>query len=252
MSAESLKEKMQDFKDGKIGSVKVTGKDLAAAASGETKPVGPTKGTVKADVPQEAKDDAFTIADATAQLHQGLLPSFLMEQVEITEEDRNAFIEALVSGSRYERPFELFGGKIKGVFRCRSIPESDGILAYLSRLINEKQIDAKIEYMTLMRNAILSAQVKSIRGLISEDFEELAKPYGPTRRVVERKGEDGGTVRETVVDEPGWIAMAKSWNERPEALVTALHNELQLFDRRYWAMVNEARNTNFWNPAASI
>ena len=243
MSAETLKEKMREFEAGKVGSVKVTGADLAAdGGTSETgkEGGGPTQGTVQADVPKEATGDVFSRAGATADLHQGMIPTFLQNKIDITEEDREAFLRAIVSGDRYERPFSLFGGKLSGVFRCRSIAESDGIIAWLSHCVNHGKADARIEYLTLMRNALLAAQVKSLRGMVSEDFPELQQPYGPTR------SKDGKSV-----DAPGWVAMADSWGSRPEALVTALHNELQLFERRYWAMVMDAGNQNFWNPAAS-
>lgn len=243
MSAETLKEKMQEFKDGKISAVKVTGADLAAeAASGENK--GPVTDTVKTEVPEEAKSDAFSHASATADLHQGMVPSFLQDTVDITQEDRDAFLRAIVTGGRYERSFSLFGGKLTGTFRCRKITESDGIIAWLSHCVNNRKADARIEYLTLMRNAMLAAQVKNLRGIVSEDFPELKEPYGPTRVADGDKGDR--------IVEPGWVAAAESWGNRPEALVTALHNELQLFERRYWAMVMDAGNQNFWNPAASI
>ena len=242
MSAETLKEKMKEFAEGKIGSVKVTGADLASGGTGaQDEPATEKHGTVQADVPDEAKSDVFSHAGATSDLHQGMTPSFLEDKIDITEEDREAFLRAIVTGDRYERPFSLFGGKLTGVFRCRKIVESDGIIAWLSHCVNNGKADARIEYLTLMRNAVLAAQVKSLRGMVSEDFPELAAPYGPTRSA------DGKTV-----ETPGWVAMADSWGSRPEALVTALHNELQLFEKRYWAMVMDAGNQNFWNPAASI
>lgn len=250
MSAETLKERMKEFSEGKIGSLKVTGADLApdgaeapSSKDGGTGGVG-TKGTVQAEVPKEAKQDLFSHAGATADMHQGMIPSFLQERVDITEEDRSAFLQALVTGGRYERPFSLFGGKLTGVFRCRKIAESDGIIAWLSHCVNKGKADARIEYLTLMRDAMLAAQVKSLRGMVNEDFPELKEPYGPTRVADGDKGDR--------IVEPGWVAMAKSWGNRPEALVTAIHNELQMFERRYWAMVMDAGNQNFWNPAASI
>jgi hypothetical protein len=238
MSAESLKEKMRDFAEGKIGSVNVTGADLAHEPDAES---GPTKGTVEVPVPKEAKNDVFSDAGVTADLHQGMLPSFLEDGIDITEEDRDAFLQAIVTGSRYERAFSLFGGRLKGVFRCRSIGESDGIIAWLTHCVNAKKLDARVEYLTTMRNAILAAQVKSLRGMVNEDFPELPGPYAPTR------SEDG----ESLI-EPGWVKAAEAWGKRPEALVTALHNELQKFEKRYWAMVVDAGNQNFWSPAASI
>ena len=244
MSVETLKEKMREFEAGKVGSVKVTGADLAAGGTAGAAEAAPKQGTVQAEVPKEAKEDVFSHAGATADMHQGMIPSFLQERVDITEEDRAAFLHAIVTGDRYERPFSLFGGKLTGVFRCRKIAESDGIIAWLSHCVNKGKADARIEYLTLMRDAMLAAQVKSLRGIVSEDFPELKEPYGPTRVADGDKGDR--------IVEPGWVAMAKSWGSRPEALVTAIHNGLQMFERRYWAMVMDAGNQNFWNPAASI
>lgn len=241
MSAESLKEKMREFNDGKIGSVNVTGADLAGGGSGGDGEPGPTRGTVEAPVPDEAKKDVFSDAGEATSLHRGLMASYIEDKIDITDEDRDAFIQAIVTGGRYERGFSLFGGKLTGVFRCRKIAESDGIIAWVSHCVNSKKIEARIEYLTLMRNAMLAAQVKSLRGIVSEDFPELPGPYAPTR------SEDGKTL-----SEPGWVSAANAWGERPEALVTALHEELNKFEKRYWAMVVDASNQNFWNPAASI
>lgn len=246
MSAESLKEKMRDFANGSAKSVRITGADLAGESAGpdrrgESAGAGGTTGTVEADVPKEAKTDVFTEADATSEMHRDMTPSFIDEKIDISEDDRAAFLQAIVTGGRYEREFSLFGGKLRGVFRCRKVQESDGIIAWLSHLVNAKRLDARIEYMTMMRNAILAAQVKSLRGLVNEDFPELVAPYGPAR------SPDG---KEVV--EPGWLGVARSWGERPEALVTAIHMELQKFEKRYWAMVMDSGNQNFWNPAPSI
>lgn len=251
MSAETLKDKMRDFKEGKIGSMTVSGADLAEAAQDEHK--GAVKGTVQTPVVEEAKKDIFTEADATAALHKGMTPSFLKEEtIDITEEDRAAFLKAVMSGERYERPFSLFGGRLTGIFRCRSVAESDGIIAWLSHCVNVKKVDARIEYMTLMRNGVLAAQVKCLRGFISEDFQELPQPYAPTRVPVERKDEKGNAVHDTEIREPGWLGVAEAWAKRPDALVTAIHLELQKFERRYWTMVIKSADQNFWNPAASI
>ena len=239
MSVESLKEKMREFTEGKAKSVSITGADLA---SGDSAQHGPVEGTVEAPVPEAAKKDVFTDAAAASELHQGMTsPSFLEENIDITEEDREAFLQAIVTGERYERSFSLFGGKLTGTFRCRKIAESDGIIAWITHCVNNKKIDVRMDYLTLMRNALLAAQVKSLRGLVNEDFPEMATPYGPTRSA------DGNEV-----SAPGWVEAAVAWGNRPEALVTALHDELQRFEKRYWTMVVGAANQNFWSPAASI
>ena len=236
MSVSTLKEKMRDFNAGKTGSVNVTAEDLrdsGDSGSGET--------AKEAEVPASAKSDPADVSGEATDLHSHVVPSFISDEIDISEEDKQAFLQAIVTGGRYERSFSLFGGKLTGVFRCRDNRETDGIIAWLNHLVNTKKLDARIEYMTMMRDAVLAAQVKSLRGMVNEDFPELPTPYAPTR------SEDGKDVQE-----PGWLGVAAAWSKRPEALISAIHLELQKFERRYWAMIRESGNQNFWKPAASI
>lgn len=249
MSAGTLKEKMRDFEAGKVGTVRVSGDDLTDKPSGKGEA---TTGTVAGEVPEEAKKGLFADAGSVSEAHSALLPSYISETIDISQEDRDAFLQALVTGERYERSFSLFGGRVTGVFRSRLIKESDGIVAWLSSLVNERKIDARVEYLTMVRNASLAAQVKCLRGSVAnEDFEELAKPYAPTRKIVDGTDKDGKATRTYETVAPGWVQAADAWGDRPEALVTALHMELQKFEKRYWTMVKESANQNFWNPAAS-
>lgn len=241
MSADSLKSKMQEFKEGKLSSMKISGEDLSSSAKKPEEEHKAVSGTVVADVPDDAKNDVFNSAGDATAAHESMTPSYLQDKIDISDADRAAFLEALVTGGRYERSFSLFGGKLHGVFRCRKIAESDGIISWVGHCINDKKVDARIEYLTLMRNAVLAAQVKSLRGLVNEDFPELQTPYAPTRSA------DGKELLP-----PGWVAAAAAWGAKPEALVTALHVELQKFEKRYWTMIADAPNQNFWNPAASI
>lgn len=248
MSAGTLKEKMREFEAGKIGTVNVSGADLNDKPEGKGEA---TQGTVTANVPEEAKKGLFAASDAVADAHKALLPSYIEETIDISQADREAFLQSLITGERYERSFSLFGGKLTGTFRSRLIKESDGIVAWLQHLVNTGKIDARVVYLTMVRNAALATQVKSLRGMINEDFEELAKPLAPVNHTVKTTDKDGKDVYDVKTDEPGWVKAADAWGERPEALVTAIHVELQKFEKRYWAMIKEAPNQNFWSPAAS-
>lgn len=248
MSAETLKEKMREFEAGKVGTVSVSSADLSENPDGAGEA---TQGTVTGKVPEEAKKGLFAESDAVANAHKALLPSYIEETIDISQDDRDAFLQSLVTGDRYERSFSLFGGKLTGIFRSRLIKESDGIVAWLQHLVNTGRIDARVVYLTMVRNAALATQVKSLRGMINEDFEELAKPLAPVSHTVKTTDKDGKTVYDVKVDEPGWLKAADAWGERPEALVTAIHVELQKFEKRYWTMIKEASNQNFWHPAAS-
>ena len=57
---------------------------------------------------------------------------FTTEEVKLDEIDRETFLDALINGTRYERKFFLYGGKITGRMRCRSTEESEAIAAYMN------------------------------------------------------------------------------------------------------------------------
>lgn len=240
MSVQSLKDKMREFTEGHASSVSVGPSDLK---SSDAKSSGPVSGTVTTKVPEEARNDKFMEAGGNASsAHEALVQTTsFIDEVKVTDDDRNAFLEAITTGGRYERQFSLFNGRLTGTFRCRSVGESDGIIAWVGHLANKGMLASNFEYTSLIRNATLAAQVKSLRGLVNEDFPELDGPLAPTRA-----GKDGD------VTPPGWIDAAAAWGHRPEALTSALHTELQKFERVYWTMVVNAADQNFWNPAASI
>lgn len=245
MSVESLKERMREFTEGRAEHVSISSADVAAAAAEDSKGAGQEPdGTVSVEIPEAAKRDGIMNSGGKAgSAHAGLVSgsaSFL-DSVEVTAEDRAAFLDAIVTGGRYERSFSLFNGRLTGTFRCRSTAESDGIITWVGHLLNENKLTSNVEYMSAIRNATLAAQVKSLRGLVNEDFPELPAPLAPTR------ASDGKSVLA-----PGWIGVADSWYERPEAITTAVYAALQRFEQVYWAMVTNAANQNFWSPATSI
>lgn len=250
MSVESLKDRMRKFASGQSDSISINSADVAHAAAqedtaGDTDgtPCQGASGTVSAEVPDAARSDGIMNAGRdVGAAHSGLVggPSYI-DKVDVTEEDRAAFLDAIVTGGRYERDFSLFNGRLTGTFRCRSTAESDGIVAWVGHLLNNNKLASNVEYMSTVRNATLAAQVKSLRGLVNEDFPELSGPLAPTRSA------DGKTVVP-----PGWVGVADSWYARPEAVTSAVYAALQRFEQVYWAMVVNAANQNFWNPAASI
>ena len=157
------------------------------------------------------------------------------ETVVVDDEDRRQFLEALVSGKRYQRSFSLFGGKITGVFRSRSQLESRAISVRLYHENRNGEIAGAPDFTVRMRAMMLAAQVEELDGT---GYVELAKPY--MRTVV---GKD--------VTEPGWLDQARHFAEMNEALAEAVFNELKSFEKKYWTMVDRASDQNFWNPEKS-
>ena len=157
------------------------------------------------------------------------------EQVVLTEPERNAFLDALISGKRYEQRFVLFGGRVRGKLRCRSTEESEAIAAWLELGIRESRYHSPMDYSLAIRNALLATQVVELNGV---RYPELTAPLFRTQL--------GETTQE-----PGWVKSADHWSKTPEAVLSGVYDELRLFEKKYWTMVSHARDQNFWPPAGS-
>jgi hypothetical protein len=159
-------------------------------------------------------------------------------QVTITDVDRNAFLDALVSGERYIRKFSLFDGRIKGKLRCRSTEESEAVAAWFNHGLREAKWKSPLEYAIALRNGLLAAQVFELNGVrfptLPAPLYRTPDPASPDKYI-----------------DPGWLAAAASWSQKPEPVVAALYEELRRFERTYWTMVYNATDQNFWHPAES-
>jgi hypothetical protein len=162
----------------------------------------------------------------------------LPERVTLTEDDRNAFIDALIKGDRYVRPFSCFGGAVTGKFRSRLQKESAAIMGVLLKEYREGQLGTTVEYSTRVRNILLTAQVAALQ---DEEHRPLSQPLN--WQVMD----DGKQSKP-----PGWITQVDLWSEKPEALVSALYQELRLFEQKYWTMVLNAQDQDFWQAEGPI
>jgi hypothetical protein len=79
-----------------------------------------------------------------------------------------------------------------------------------------------------------------VRNLNGLEFPILAKPL---LRVVTKPGDED--------NDPAWVDQVAVWADKDEGLVTAIFEEIKLFEIKYWTMVSNAKNQNFWKPAAS-
>ena len=256
MSEDALKQKLEgEFKQ--KGKVNLSSSDVGAFAKPDPADAGPVQGDVKVGADKKTEDPLMEAAEAgtpgksintrsneysgkqarvepladTAEEYTAL------EQLTITEEDREAFLDALVTGERYVRPFSIFGGKIKGKLRCRSQAESYAIMQVLSRETRDGgPITTALEYATRLRNMLIAAQVQELNG---EEYATLQDPLLQT-------------VKGSEVTPPGWLDQVAGWEAKNEAIISGLYNELKKFERRYWLMTDNADDQNFWRPEGSI
>lgn len=220
--------------NGSIGSTDVAEftipKDVKKEVAGDVKtPL--TENATKDPIMKAADDNGA----AKSLIDEAATTSALAEPVVISDNDREAFLDAMVSGERFELPFELFNGRIKGRFRSRTQAETNATVAYIGFECRKERIVTGIEYSNRLRNMLLATQVKEINGTAHLPL----KP--PLLRTADGQN----------VIEPGWLNQVSYWETQNDGLVNAVYKELQVFERKYWVMVENARDQNFWNPAGS-
>jgi hypothetical protein len=200
-----------------------------------------------ADVPEDAKNDvvmkvgsSIDTSDAVMQALQNDPAGVLFERgkVELTPADKTAFLEALVSDDRFELPFSLFDGKLTGVFRSRLNCETRAILNEMRRQLSAGDIPTEIEYTTRFRHALLRFHLKELNG------EEYKIPEVLGAVVT---SEDG----EKKVTPPPWVEEAHTFFKGHEAKTAALYNALCVFEGKYWTLVENANNQDFWQTEDS-
>lgn len=252
---EQLRKEIAEGKEVKITSADIAAGRIVTPKAGDT-PAAPaaTASTVEVPASQKPGNDALlngaAVGDPGSHMHNAAKANvdrerlagdltasrYLVKSVVIEPGVKAAFIDAMISGKRFELPFELFGGKVSGVLRGRSQNESLAILNRLNREVADNAINNGLEYATRLRNMLLATQVKAIG---NDVYPELKAPLmtlveGPTRTTP-----------------PGWLDQVAVWENKPEGLTSALYQKLVEFEQTYWTMVDSAGDQNFWNPAES-
>lgn len=156
-------------------------------------------------------------------------------KVVITDDDKTRFIDAVLRGCRYTAYAYLYGGKVRVKFRSRTLNETEAIMAYVHREGILGNIVTRADLSDNMMAALFVAQVEEVGDL---SYPEMKQPY---KFVDTPSG----------VENPGWIGELEMWKSKPEHLTAALGNALIEFEAKYWKMIGESKNENFWNPGRS-
>lgn len=159
-----------------------------------------------------------------------------MSAVEISKSEKEAFLDAIVTGGRYRWSTTLFGGRVYLGLRARTVAEVEAIDSYIRRLINDKRIVVGSEYADVMRLCLLVAGVERLG---EERFPEMGE-----KDLIATVGPDG-------VRTPAWVDMLGVWRSKPEGLVNAILPELFKFEAKYAEMVRRGSDENFWKTAES-
>lgn len=192
-----------------------------------------------------ADSSAAELADQAAELPDTSGYAFNADpliEIEVSEDDKRAFEDAIVEDGRFVRPFSLFNGKLKGTMRNRTANESRAILNELNRqwVIMSKEGAPASEYSTTLRVALLTCQVASLNGVT---YPEMEEPLTAVMRVVDGKQE---------IKAPKWYAdMFTLFGKMGDGKQAALYGELCRFEQKYWTLTRHADDQNFWCPGES-
>ena len=158
-------------------------------------------------------------------------------KIVITPADKEAFISSVINNTRMELTFPILGGKVNVTVRSRKVPETQAVVARERFEIADKTIVTQFDYTLRVRSMLMAAQIAEYRG---EKYEELQEPLKPVAQV----GDAPATA-------PGWVKWIDHWADCGDAVHAMLWNCIQAFEDKYWRMVEDAQNTDFWKPVAS-
>ena len=185
-----------------------------------------------ADVPEHLKSDSAlksAAGGATRYDPDGSLAG-LMEKVDILPEHRDRFIDSVVTGERYFEDFSLMGGRFSLRIRSRSSEETDAIGSYLRVMVNKGDVRTDNEYSSLLRKLMCIAQVDRMNGVV---FPPMEAPL---------MYEETATGRTP----PAWEPRISFWASKPDAMVVMAVRCIMEFEARYWTMIRNVDDENFW------
>lgn len=159
----------------------------------------------------------------------------LMEKVEILQEHRDRFIDSVVTGERYFEDFFLMGGRISIRIRSRSSEETDAIGSYLRVMVNKGDVRTDNEYSSLLRKLMCIAQVERMNGVA---FPTMEAP------LLYEETTAGRTP-------PAWEPRIAFWAAKPDAVVVMAVRCIMEFEARYWTMIRNVDDENFWRTGES-
>lgn len=200
-------------------------------------PVTEAARNTPAQVASRDKDPASKKIAETLDRLSSMFEEDLEESITITAAEKQVFLDTIVSGKRFELPFSLFNGKLKGRFRNRTNRESDAVMIELNRKVISGDVVTDVEYSTALRCGLMAFHVAQLGG------EEHAVPEEPLTQVRVFKEDESEVVTPTWMD-----AAINHFSGMHDGVIAALYRELLRFERKYWLMVKHANNQNFWKP----
>jgi hypothetical protein len=198
------------------------------SAAKEPKPEKSEKDNIFSD--QNLPKDSSVEVDS-AKDGESVALSEKKREVVITPLEKAAFIDSVVSNTRFVKDYSLFGGKVKFTVRSLTVDEVNALASWTVKVGSS---DSAGLVSGRYRKYLAAAQIAMFNGTEMPPLEE------PLFETLES---DGRTVKK-----PGWIDRCAYWDGVGIGVFTAIMSCLSDFDQRYAALCKEAENANFWNP----
>lgn len=193
--------------------------------------------TVKAENPAD-NDTAMRLATAEMDRKNfffGLMGAVdAQKHVKITPADKQAFVDAIIANGRMTADYSFFNNKFGITIRSRTYEEARAAMHFASSEARSTT-QSRSEFDMRLRAMLMSMQVAWINGVQYKPASEL----GPLFRTT---GEDGKPV------DPPWLARVSDFENLPEAVFEAVWQCIFEFESKYWTMMRNARNQDFWLP----
>lgn len=199
----------------------------------EEKNVGPSNGNAD-DVKKAADKNIFSESniskDEVVGNPDGESDAGRDAALTITSKDKVAFIDSIVSNSRFTKDYSLFGGKFKLTLRSLTTDEVNAMSYWAA---SEGAADVTGIMTGRYRKHLATAQVERMNGVQMPALEE---PLFVTI------GTDGKKIP------PKWVSRSSYWDNVPSGLFDAIIRTIKEFDGLYSTLCGKAEDSNFWDP----
>jgi len=168
------------------------------------------------------------IPSANDKMTEKLAIEDILKPVEISPIEKEKFLDAVITGDRYTQSKTIFNGRISIVFRSRQAKETTAIYSYVGRAYSAGVVSNDLESAELLKRHLLICQLQELNGIEFKPYLDYKKSGGDTKE---------------------WDELLQFITDLDSGIFEALFKQLIAFETKYWTMVNNADDQNFWNPA---
>jgi len=199
----------------------------------QEKGAAPSENPVAAPLPDRIKAPEDKMFSEASPEEESVASALIdIRAVTITDEDKNMFLKALLCDKPVELEISLFGGKVKLLFRSRSMHEQRRVLDVLHLDQEEKVLPSNDPALlfTRLQQYLAAVMLRRVNG---EIFSELEITAGNPVK------DDAVLLRKVFSDK---------LEQMPHIKWTAVLNGLRIFEEKCRQLSEHCVNEDFWSP----